>query len=131
MPTVTLLTDGATGPAGPTGAVGLTGSTGPAGSTGPTGTTGATGAGTTGPTGAAGATGPTGTGPTGPTGTTGAAGATVGQPLQSFLLSDAGRRYLSSGLIAKDAPIRGAAPYAAALMRGGAPAFLLTGNGVE
>jgi hypothetical protein len=61
----------------------------------------------------------------------GAAGATVGQPLQSFLLSDAGRRYLSSGLIAKDAPIRGAAPYASALMRGGAPAFLLTGNGVE
>jgi hypothetical protein len=61
----------------------------------------------------------------------GAAGATIGQPLQSMLLSEAGRKYLSNGLIGQGAPIRQAAPYAGALMRGGAPAFLLTGNGVE
>lgn len=61
----------------------------------------------------------------------GAASATIGVPLQKFLLSDAGRKYLAQGLIAADAPIRKGAPYASALLRGGVPAFMLTGEGMQ
>jgi len=60
----------------------------------------------------------------------GAAGASS-IPLQKFLLSDAGRKYLAEGLLAADAPLRKVGPYGSALLRGGAPAFLLTGNGME
>lgn len=60
----------------------------------------------------------------------GAAGA-ASVPLQKLLLSEAGRKYLAEGLLAADAPMRKIGPYGSALLRGGAPAFLLTGNGIE